>query len=163
MSRFTLIIQLALIAIVTLPGKTLANSFTLTTSEGGTLYLHSKAVSDDALFLIDTGSSLTVLNDKTFAQIKASQSVKDGGMVIARLANGRQQKVRLYTIPVLTLSNDCEFHEVSVAVMNNTHNILGMEVLSRAAPFGITLAPARLTFSQCDGAGLSAGIQTSVN
>ena len=97
MSRFTLIIQLALIALVTLPGKTLANSFTLTTSEGGTLYLQSQAGNDDALFLIDTGSSLTVLNDKTFAQIKATQTVKDGGMVIARLANGRQQKVRLYT------------------------------------------------------------------
>ena len=51
-----------------------ANSFALTTSEGGTLYLQSQVDNEsDTLFLIDTGSSLTVLNKATFARIKQTQ------------------------------------------------------------------------------------------
>ena len=139
-----------------------ANSFALTTSEGGTLYLQSQVDKEsDTLFLIDTGSSLTVLNKATFARIRQTQQVTEDGLVIARLANGRQHKVKLYNVPLLSLSNDCQFTNVSVAVMNNEHNILGMELLSRAAPLGIELAPARLTLSKCDQSQLHASISVS--
>ncbi|NDW22659.1 retroviral-like aspartic protease family protein [Alteromonas hispanica] len=128
-----------------------ANSFLLTSSGGGTLYLQSSDEEQRVFnYLIDTGSSLTILNKATFKAFKSEQSVKQEGVVIAKLANGRKQKVKLYTIPLLTLSADCHFENVKVAVMDNQHNILGMEVLSRAAPFGIQMSPPTLTLNQCD-------------
>jgi len=56
----------------------------------------------------------------------------------------------LYNIPLLAIGNSCQFSNVNVAVMDTGHNILGMEVLSRAAPISIALAPATLTLNQCD-------------
>ncbi|MDC8830786.1 retropepsin-like aspartic protease [Alteromonas gilva] len=126
-----------------------ALSFALSTSEGGTLYLGDSAQAQ-SLFLIDTGSSMTILTQATFEQIKRQQEVTEAGLVIAKLANGRKQTVQLYNVPVLTLTDECQFNNVSVAVMNKKHNILGMEVLSRAAPISIALAPATLTLNQCD-------------
>ena len=128
-----------------------ANAFSLVSSDGGTLYLQSSVhYQKQARYLIDTGSSLTVLNRETFEALKAKQSVKESGVIIAKLANGSKQKVKLYTIPLLSLSDECHFENVSVAVMKNQHNILGMEVLSRAAPFGIQMSPPQITLSQCD-------------
>ncbi|GGF55313.1 retroviral-like aspartic protease family protein [Alteromonas lipolytica] len=144
------------ISVVSWTGLAEANSFALTSSAGGTLYLHSEADNVVTRYLIDTGSSLTILNKRTFALIRQAQTVTKAGKVIAKLANGRQQTVQLYTIPLLSLSKDCQFTDVSVAVMDNAHNILGMEVLGRAAPFGIELQPARLTLSQCDNTILAA-------
>lgn len=128
-----------------------ANAFSLVSSDGGTLYLQSSgSYQKQARYLIDTGSSLTVLNPETFNALKTEQSVKESGVIIAKLANGSKQKVKLYTIPLLSLSDECHFENVSVAVMKNQHNILGMEVLSRAAPFGIQMSPPQITLSQCD-------------
>lgn len=128
-----------------------ANSFSLTSSSGGTLYLQSfDADKRQFNYLIDTGSSLTILNKATFKVFSAQQNVTEEGVVIAKLANGRKQKVKLYTIPSLALSADCHFDNVKVAVMDNQHNILGMEVLGRAAPFGIQMSPPTLTLHQCD-------------
>ena len=128
-----------------------ANAFLLESSDGGTLYLQSSGSQQKhARYLIDTGSSLTVLSRETFEALKAKQTVKESGVIIAKLANGSKQKVKLYTIPLLSLSDECHFENVSVAVMKNQHNILGMEVLSRAAPFGIQMAPPQITLSQCD-------------
>jgi predicted aspartyl protease len=128
-----------------------ANSFSLTSSSGGTLYLQSfDADEREFNYLIDTGSSLTILNKATFKVFAAQQHVTEEGVVIAKLANGRKQKVKLYTIPSLALSADCHFDNVKVAVMDNQHNILGMEVLGRAAPFGIQMSPPTLTLHQCD-------------
>lgn len=128
-----------------------ADTFPLESSHGGTLYLVNSDVSaESSRFLIDTGSSLTILNQTTFKALKSQQSVQESGLAVAKLANGRKQKVTLYTIPILRLSAQCYFENVSVAVMQNPHNILGMGVLSRAAPIGIELSPPRLTLSQCD-------------
>lgn len=152
--------RLAVLLLLICSAASQANTFALTSSEGGTLYLQSQFVSGEAatLFLIDTGSSLTVLNRATFARIKQTQQVTENGIVIAKLANGRKHKVTLYNVPLLSLSEACQFNNVSVAVMSNEHNILGMEVLSRGAPLGIELAPARLTLSQCDSTSLHTSI-----
>ena len=128
-----------------------ANSFSLTSSSGGTLYLQSfDADKREFNYLIDTGSSLTILNKATFKVFAAQQNVTEEGVVIAKLANGKKHKVKLYIIPTLALSADCHFDNVKVAVMDNQHNILGMEVLGRAAPFGIQMSPPTLTLHQCD-------------
>jgi predicted aspartyl protease len=123
----------------------------LSKSNGNTLYasalLADKVV---ASFMIDTGSSVVVINQKTFDKIKAV-----GGTIVktsqmgARLANGQVRLIQRYRIETLSLSKDCAFKNVEVAVMKNGNNILGMSVLTTAAPFAIFSQPDQLGLSQC--------------
>lgn len=136
--------------------QTQADSFPirlgLSKSSGDTLYVNALLANKvPARFMIDTGSSVVVLNQQTFDKLKASGSriVKTSEMG-ARLASGRIRVVQRYQIDTLTLDEGCEFNDVEVAVMKKSNNILGMSVLSAAAPFAIFTQPAELGLSQCD-------------
>lgn len=123
----------------------------LTKSNGNTLYVGALLANKVAAsFMIDTGSSVVVLNQKTLDELKAA-----GGTIVktsemgARLANGRIRMVQRYQIETLSLGEDCAFRNVEVAVMKNSNNILGMSLLTTTAPFAIFSQPAQLGLSQC--------------
>lgn len=122
-------------------------------SSANTLYVDailSKAVATE--FMIDTGSSVVVINQKTFQQLLDSGSdIIETTQMGARLASGRIRLVKQYRIASLSLGENCTFTNVEVAVMNKSNNILGMSLLSATAPFAIYARPAQLALSQCSG------------
>lgn len=128
-----------------------AEQFALQQSEGGTLYLriHTQAV-DDAQFLLDTGSSLTLLTPDTFKKLSANEPATEAGYVNARLANGQIKKIKTYRLTAFALSDACSFEDVQVAVMPRANNILGMGLLSKAGSLNISLLPPTLTLEKCD-------------
>ena len=127
-----------------------AEQFKLKQSEGGTLYLqiHSQVL-DEVKFLLDTGSSLTLLTPETFNKLSANKVV-DAGFVNARLANGHIKKVKTYLLAEFALSDACTFHDVRVAVLPRSNNILGMALLSKAGTLHISMNPPTLKIDNCD-------------
>ena len=82
---------------------------TMKTSSGGTNYVDATlAGSITATFLVDTGSGMLVVNRKTFKTLKKSNSITYSHEAAARLANGKIQKVDVYTVPQFRIGEYCE-------------------------------------------------------
>ncbi|WP_189403354.1 retropepsin-like aspartic protease [Alteromonas halophila] len=120
-------------------------------SSAQTLYVDGiLAEGISARFMIDTGSSVVVLNQSTFAKLRRSGHVVTKTEPMgARLASGQIKLVDRYLISSLSLGPDCRFTNVEVAVMDKSNNILGMSLLSASAPFAIYANPAQLRLSHC--------------
>ncbi|MGH8601532.1 MAG: retroviral-like aspartic protease family protein [Gammaproteobacteria bacterium] len=103
-----------------------------------------------AEFLVDTGSTYLSLNARIVRDLeKSSQAifVKD---IAGILADGSGVRVRIYRIPALTLGDKCTISDIEAAVLpGETRNILGLNALKQAAPFGLSLDPPQLLLSNC--------------
>lgn len=117
-----------------------AGSYSLSATVGGI----------DADFLLDTGASMTTVNSDLFKKIRESGQVSKVRAVGARLASGKIEVLDVYLVQGFLLGNSCELGSVEVAVLNKGgRNLLGMNVLQRAAPFAISLSPPALAMSHC--------------
>lgn len=106
----------------------------------------------EAEFLVDTGAGITVINRQLFRHLEQSRDLRPARRVAARLANGQLEVVSVYVVNNFMLGDRCTFDTIEVAVMpNEGRNILGMNTLSKAAPFGLHLAPPALAVTQCEG------------
>lgn len=103
-----------------------------------------------AEFLVDTGSAYVSLNAGIVQGLeKSSQAiyVKD---IVGVLADGTGVRIPIYRIPTLTLGGSCTISDIEAAVLpGDTRNILGLNALKRAAPFGLSLDPPQLLLSTC--------------
>ncbi|MGH8578892.1 MAG: retroviral-like aspartic protease family protein [Gammaproteobacteria bacterium] len=103
-----------------------------------------------AEFLVDTGSAYLSLNARIVQGLeKSSQAiyVKD---IAGILADGSGVRIRIYRIPALTLGGTCTISDIEAAVLpGDTRNILGLNALRQAAPFGLSLDPPQLLLSNC--------------
>ena len=132
-----------------------ADDFTHTVSldqrSGGTSYVNATiGTSITVPFLVDTGSSMVVINKETYKLLKKSHEIAKSGAAAARLANGKIQRVSLYTVSEFTIGSECQLGEVEVAVIPKGNNILGMSVLTRTAPFAFQVSPPSLILSHCN-------------
>ncbi|MGE0484070.1 MAG: TIGR02281 family clan AA aspartic protease [Gammaproteobacteria bacterium] len=101
-------------------------------------------------FLVDTGSGLVTITEDLLDALNADGRVERAGRVAARLANGKVQAVQLYRVEHFRVGASCELGPVDVAVMpGRGANILGLNVLARAAPFAVHVEPPALTLSDC--------------
>lgn len=124
----------------------------LDTSGGGTLYV--EAVIGNNLhqpFLVDTGSAMLTINSQTLKQLQQRGEIKASGRIGARLANGKIHNLTLYKVDKFSIGEHCQLGEVEVAVIPNGKNILGLNLLSKAAPFAMHVNPPRLALSNCSG------------
>lgn len=151
MRIFTLIVTLFVFSIAGHAVENFAVKLDLKKSSANTLYvdaLLSDAVATE--FMIDTGSSVVVINQKTFDLLRDSGSeITATTQMGARLASGRIKLVQQYQITSLSLGGVCQFDNVEVAVMTKSNNILGMSLLSAAAPFAVYAKPTQLALSHC--------------
>ncbi len=114
----------------------------------------------DVDFLVDTGSSFTVINADILEKLLESSRAKFERNLEGHMADGSKRIVPLFTIDGLSLGGDCLLENVEVAVMpGNTRPILGMNLLSRLAPFKFSANPPSIEFSTCDA--LPAGVASN--
>jgi predicted aspartyl protease len=101
-------------------------------------------------FLVDTGSGLVTITEDLLDALAATGRVERAGRVAARLANGKLQAVQLYHVEHFRLGESCELGPIDVAVMpGRGANILGLNLLARAAPFAVHVEPPSLALSDC--------------
>ena len=132
--------------------------FSLEQHESGGLYLHAEvATGVDAEFLLDTGASMVTVTEEVLSAAKSRGEAHHAGAIAARLANGRLQKMEVWELDHLRLGA-CDVGPVEVAVVPKGRNILGLNALSRMAPFAIHLSPLKLAVSGCAPAGVNTPI-----
>ncbi len=130
-------------------------SVPLTRAASGNFYVDGTVGSTTATrFLVDTGSGLTTVNEKTFARLRERTRVTLVRHMAARLADGGLTKVAVYRVEHFRIGENCDLGSAEVAVLgSDSANILGLDTLSRAAPFAFHVDPPRLALSQCAAAG----------
>lgn len=124
----------------------------------GGLYLTAEVARGvDANFLLDTGASMVTVTRELISQARATGNAHRAGAIAARLANGKLQKMEVWELDHLWVGG-CDVGPLEVAVVPKGRNILGLNALSRMAPFAIHLSPLKLAVSGCpiDGAPIAA-------
>jgi clan AA aspartic protease (TIGR02281 family) len=101
-------------------------------------------------FLVDTGAGMVTLAESTFRSLSGRAKSKPTRRVAARMADGRTKAINVYTLERLILGADCNVGPLEVAVIPGAaNNILGLNVLKKAAPFAIYASPPALALSSC--------------
>ena len=117
----------------------------------GNYYVHG-SLSDavEADFLVDTGSGFVSLTPEVFANLRRLPGTRFVREVRGAMANGGIQRVKIYRIDSLKLTDQCVLRDIEVAVMpGSDRNILGLSALRQVAPFALELSPPRLLLSDC--------------
>ena len=124
--------------------------------DAGTFYVRGRAGDGpETALLLDTGSTYVALTRETFEPIRRQAGVVHLRDVEGSMAAGRRLRVPVYRIPTLALGETCVLRDVEVAVIPGaTRNILGLSALSQLQPITLSLAPPRLEFTSCPGAGV---------
>lgn len=118
----------------------------------GNYYVGGTLENDDRVeFLVDTGAGMVILTQKTFRSLSATAKLAPTRRIAARMADGRSKAVDVYTLEQLILGQDCNLGPLEVAVIPGAaNNILGLNVLKKAAPFAIYTSPPSLALSACN-------------
>lgn len=102
--------------------------------------------------LVDTGSSYLVIDEPMLATLKTAGRAHYSRGLEGRMADGSVRVVPLYKIDSIRLGEACWVHDVEAAIFPaGSRMILGMNVLSRLAPFTFSAEPARLGLAHCQG------------
>ncbi|MEQ8233627.1 MAG: retroviral-like aspartic protease family protein [Gammaproteobacteria bacterium] len=123
----------------------------LSRADSGNFYVEGELNGNvSASFLVDTGSGLLTVSAELLDELERHGKVTRSGRMAARLANGRLQAVNLYRVERFVLGGHCDLGAVDVAVMPGARtNILGLNILQRAAPFAVHVTPPKLALSAC--------------
>lgn len=118
-------------------------------------------------FMVDTGSGYTTINQASLDQLSASNLAQYDRDLIGVLADGSELRVSIYRISRLELGNGCILEDVEAALFPAKRQILGLNVLNRAAPFIFSVNPPELVLSHCKpnlvaGVEAAAGLTTEV-
>ncbi len=121
----------------------------LSQQQSGNFYIDGTINSDSQVqFLVDTGAGMVILADSTFKSLKSKN--KPTRRIAARLADGRTKAINVYELESLVLGEGCNVGPLEVAVIPGaSNNILGLNVLNKAAPFAIYTSPPALALSVC--------------
>lgn len=119
----------------------------------GTFYVAGAIDGLGALdLLVDTGSSYLVLTQPMVDTLTAAGHATYSRGLEGRMADGSTRVVPLYRIDSVRIGGDCWIHDVEAAAFPaGSRTILGMNVLSRLAPFTFSAEPARLGLAHCQG------------
>lgn len=117
----------------------------------GNYYVAGTLENDDRVeFLVDTGAGMVILAEKTFKSLNATSKLSPSRRIAVRMADGRTKAVDVYTLNQLILGQDCNVGPLEVAVIPGAaNNILGLNILKKAAPFAIYTSPPSLALSAC--------------
>lgn len=99
-------------------------------------------------FMVDTGSSVTTINQLTLDQLIAKGLARYDRELSGTLADGSQLTVPVYRVASLHIGG-CVLKDVETAVFDTRRQILGLSALNRAAPFIFSVDPPELVLSNC--------------
>jgi clan AA aspartic protease (TIGR02281 family) len=119
----------------------------------GTFYIEGAIEGIGRLdLLVDTGSSYLVITQPMLDELAQAGRASFSRGLEGRMADGSTRIVPLYKLDSLRLGGSCWIHDVEAAVFPaGSRTILGMNVLSRLAPFTFSAEPARLGLAHCQG------------
>jgi predicted aspartyl protease len=101
-------------------------------------------------FMVDTGSSYTMINEHTLEQLLVSEMADYVRDLTGVLANGDELLVPVYRVTSLRVGESCHLSDIEVAVFpGRTRQILGLSTLRRASPFLFSMEPPELRLSNC--------------
>jgi len=123
----------------------------ITQQDSGNYYVAGTLENDDRVeFLVDTGAGMVILTERTFKSFAQVADKKPSKRIAVRMADGRTKAVNVYTLNQLVLGQDCNVGPLEVAVIPGAkNNILGLNILKKAAPFAIYTSPPSLALSAC--------------
>jgi predicted aspartyl protease len=114
-------------------------------------------------FMVDTGSTYTTINEETLANLKLTEQPVYQRDLVGILANGDRMRVPVYAVSSVQLGEHCRLEAVEVAVFpGKTRQILGLNVLMKAAPFVFSTDPPQLQLSNCGLIETKTGDQTAL-
>ncbi len=103
-----------------------------------------------AEFLVDTGASMVTVDRDLFRTLSRHTDYQKKRSVAARMANGKVQLLDVYLIEHFYIGGDCDLGPLEIAVeQSGGRNLLGMNALLRAAPFGFSIEPPMLGLTSC--------------
>jgi clan AA aspartic protease (TIGR02281 family) len=119
----------------------------------GTFYIAGALQGVGALdLLVDTGSSYLVITEPMLAELREAGHAAYSRGLEGRMADGTVRVVPVWRVSSLRLGDSCWVHDVEAAIFPaGSRTILGMNVLSRLAPFTFSAEPARLGLAHCQG------------
>ena len=127
-----------------------AHSVPLAQSGAGSFNIRASVGNVEDEFLLDTGASLVTVSNSLFRKIRKSSDVTKVRQVGARLASGKVEVLDVYRAERFVLGTDCELGPVEFAVYKRGgRNLLGMNALSQASPFAVSVTPPALGLSGC--------------
>lgn len=113
-----------------------------------------------AEFLVDTGATYLGLNAGIIQALKKRGEATHIKDIAGVLADGSWVKISIYRIPALTLGG-CTLSDIEAAIFpGDRRNILGLNALVRAAPFGLSVDPPQLLLSNCLSSRMSDGLRS---
>lgn len=140
---------LALLLPFSLNSAEYQSSVPMSEKDTATFYVTAMIYGQMVDLLVDTGAGYSTLHKGIIDKLKKQGHARRTGEIEAILANGESCILPIYHIAALTLG-DCLIENIEVAeTPENTHNLLGLSVLRKTAPFVFSLEPAELKLSHC--------------
>lgn len=136
---------------MTVSAEDFAYKIPLDLQRTGNYYLTGTLGSETEVeFMVDTGAGIAIFAESTFDSLAGGLHVKPNRRIAARMADGRTKAINVYKIERFSLGEGCKIGPAEVAVIPGAaNNILGLNVLNRAAPFAIYTSPPSLALSVC--------------
>jgi predicted aspartyl protease len=100
-------------------------------------------------FMVDTGSGYMTINQASLDLLNERNLASYERELIGVLADGTKLRVPVYRISRLELGAGCVLENVEAALFPAKRQILGLNVLNRAAPFIFSVDPPELVLSHC--------------
>lgn len=128
-----------------------ATAIDLQPRSSGTFYIKATLAGfEEASWLVDTGSSLTVITPAMLDQLLKAGQAKYSHELSGTMADGTSLSTQVYRLSGLRLGDSCWIKDVDAAIFpTGTRSIVGMNVLSRLTPFTMSVDPPQLALSQC--------------
>ena len=119
--------------------------------DAGTFYVDGALQGyGDLRMLVDTGSSYLVIGQAILDDLLKAGEARYSRQLEGIMADGSSRVIPVYRIAALRLGASCWINDVEAAILpGQTRPILGMNVLSRLAPFTFSAEPAQLRVQQC--------------
>jgi len=120
-------------------------------STAGNLYIQAFLGTDVKTdLLLDTGASYVALSKATFEKVADQGNLPFSRYIYGAVATGKVEKIALYRLETLKLSESCILENVEVALLPRADaDILGLNALSRLESLTLQFAPARLSTGIC--------------
>jgi predicted aspartyl protease len=100
--------------------------------------------------LVDTGAGYSTITEKTLRKLQKAGNVVYLKKLEGVMADGSVRKVSVYRISAINIGNSCLVRDIEVAVFpSGTREILGLNTLSKVAPFTFYIDPPSLSLSNC--------------
>lgn len=127
-------------------GATTSTNIKLKQALSGTYYVKSQVTENGPVdFLIDTGSSYTILDELVIEELMTKGLAHYKRDITGTMADGSQKTARVYLVKQF-LIGDCHIKNVEVVAFEPKATfVLGINALKQLSPFSIDTSTSQLT------------------